>query len=43
MRFKKKELLLSLMVGTGLHLLNSLRERLPDNVDDIKDKSQGHV
>jgi hypothetical protein len=38
MRFKKKELLLSLMVGTGLHLLNSLRERLPDNVDDIKER-----
>jgi YtxH-like protein len=36
MRFKKKELLLSLMVGTGLHLLNYLRERLPDNADDIK-------
>jgi hypothetical protein len=26
------------MVGTGLHLLDSLRERLPDNVDDIKDR-----
>jgi hypothetical protein len=38
MRFKKKELLLSLMVGTGLHLLNYLRERLPDNADDIKDR-----
>jgi hypothetical protein len=38
MKFKKKELLLSLMVGTGLHLLNHLRERLPDNVDDIKDR-----
>jgi hypothetical protein len=38
MRFKKKELLLSLLVGTGLHLLNSLREHLPDNVDDIKDR-----
>ena len=38
MRFKKKELLLSLLLGTGLHLLNSLRERLPDNVDDIKDR-----
>lgn len=36
MRFKKRELLLSVLVGTGLHLLNSLRERLPDNMDDIK-------
>jgi hypothetical protein len=26
------------MVGTGLHLLNYLRERLPDNADDIKDR-----
>ena len=38
MRFKKRELLLSVLVGTGIHLLNSLRERLPDNVDDIKDR-----
>jgi hypothetical protein len=38
MRFTKKELLLSLMVGTGLHLLNYLRERLPYNADDIKDR-----
>jgi YtxH-like protein len=36
MRFKKRELLMSVLVGTGLHLLNSLRERLPDNMDDIK-------
>ena|ERR1700730_10473530 len=38
MRFKKRELLLSVLVGTGLHLLNSLRGRLPDNMDDIKGK-----
>ncbi len=38
MRFKKKELLLSLLVGTGLHLLKSLYDRLPDNVDDMKDR-----
>ena len=36
MRFKKKELLFGVLLGTGLHLLDSLRERLPDNVDDIK-------
>ena len=40
MRFKKRELLLSVLVGTGLHLLNSLRERLPDNMDDIKDRAR---
>ena len=40
MRFKKKELLLSLLLGTGLHLLNSLRERLPDNMDEIKGRAR---
>ena len=36
MKFKKKELLLGVLLGAGLNLLNSLRERLPDNLDDIK-------
>jgi hypothetical protein len=35
MKFKKQQLL-SLLLGTGLYLLESMRERLPDNVDDIK-------
>jgi gas vesicle protein len=38
MKFKKQESLLSILLGTGLHLVDSLRERLPDNVDDIKDR-----
>jgi hypothetical protein len=38
MKFKKNELLLGVLLGTGLNLLNSLREHLPDNVDDIKDR-----
>jgi hypothetical protein len=38
MKFKKRELLLGVLLGTGLNLLNSLREHLPDNVDDIKDR-----
>jgi hypothetical protein len=38
MRFKKKELLFGVLLGTGLHLLDSLRERLPHNVDSIKDR-----
>ena len=38
MRFKKREPLFSVLLDTGLHLLDSLRERLPDNVDDIKDR-----
>jgi hypothetical protein len=37
MKFKKRELLLGVLMGTGLNLLNSLREHLPDNVDDIRD------
>jgi hypothetical protein len=36
MKFKKKEPLVGVLLDTGLNLLNSLRERLPDNFDDIK-------
>lgn len=36
MRFKKREPLLGVLLSTGLHLIDSLRDRLPDNVDDIK-------
>ena len=36
MKFKKKELLLGVLLGAGLNLLNSLRDHLPDNVGDIK-------
>lgn len=38
MRIKKREPLLSLLLDTGLGLLDSLRERLPDNADDLKDR-----
>lgn len=38
MTLKKKELLLGVLLGSGLNLLNSLREYLPDNADDIKDR-----
>jgi len=38
MRFKKREPLFSFLLDTGLYLLDSLGERLPDNVDDIKDR-----
>jgi YtxH-like protein len=40
MKFKQKELLLGVLVGTGFHLLNNLRDRLPDNMDDIKEKAR---
>ncbi len=38
MKFKKNELFLGVLLGAGLNLLNSLRERLPDNLGDIKTK-----
>ena len=38
MRFRKREPLLGVLLSTGLHLMDSLRERLPDDVDDIKDR-----
>jgi hypothetical protein len=41
MRFKKREPLFSVLLDTGLNVLDSLRERLPDNADDIKDRVRG--
>ena len=38
MRFRKRKSLFSVLLDTGLHLLDSLRHRLPDNMDDIKGK-----
>ena len=38
MRFRRREPLFSILLDTGLELLDSVRERLPDNMDDIKDK-----
>jgi hypothetical protein len=38
MRFRRREPFLNVLLSTGLHLIDSLRERLPDNVDDIKDR-----
>ena len=35
MRFRKREPLLDILLGTGLYLFDNLRERLPDNMDDI--------
>jgi hypothetical protein len=40
MRFKKRESLLSALFGTGLYLLENLRERLPDNMDDTKGRAK---
>src|SRR6266446_8449898 len=37
-RFRKREPLFSVVLDAGLHLLDSLRDRLPDNVDDLKER-----
>ena len=38
MRTRRREPFLDVLLGTGLKLIDSLRERLPDNVDDIRDR-----
>lgn len=38
MKFKKNELFLGVLLGAGLNVLNLLRDRLPDNLGDIKTK-----
>jgi hypothetical protein len=38
MRFRKREPLLSILLDTGLQLLDSVRERLPEDMDDMKDR-----
>ena len=36
MRLRKKKSLYGVLLDTGLDLLNSLRDHLPDNLDDVK-------
>jgi YtxH-like protein len=36
MNLKKRQSFFSVLLDTGLHLLDSLRERLPDEADDIR-------
>jgi len=36
MRFRRREPLFSILLDTGLELLDSVRERLPDDMEDIK-------
>jgi YtxH-like protein len=38
-KFKKRESLLGVLLSTGLYLLDNLRERVPDNMDDIKGRA----
>jgi hypothetical protein len=35
-KYRKQQPLLSALLGTGLYLLESMRGRLPDNVDDLR-------
>jgi YtxH-like protein len=39
MKFKKREIL-GVLLSTGLYLLDNLRERLPDKVENIKGKAR---
>ena len=36
----RRQSLFNLLLDTGLNLLDSLRDRLPDNVDDIRDRER---
>lgn len=36
MRFRRREPLLSVLLDTGLNLIDSLRERMPDNIDEVR-------
>src|SRR5580692_4131206 len=36
----KKRAVLGILLSTGLYLLDNLRERMPDNIDDIKGKAR---
>ena len=40
MKFKKRESILGVLLSTGLYLLDNLRGRMPDNVDDIKGRAR---
>ena len=43
MKFKKKELLLGVLLGSGLNLLSNLRDRLPEELGRHQGQSQGEV
>jgi hypothetical protein len=37
-RLRRREPLLNILLDTGLHLFDAFRDRLPDNMDDVKDR-----
>ena len=40
MKFKKESVLFNVMLGAGLYLLDSMRERLADNVDEWNERAR---
>lgn len=38
MRFRQRDPLFNILLDTGLQLLDAVRDRLPDNMDDMKDR-----
>lgn len=40
MRLRKENLLWNVLLGTGVYLIDSLRERLNDSIDDIGDRAR---
>jgi hypothetical protein len=40
MKMRKENLLMNMLLGTGVYLLDSLRDRLGNQVDDISEKAR---
>jgi hypothetical protein len=40
MRMRKENVLLNVLLGTGLYLLDSMRDRLADGMDDMKHRAR---
>ena len=40
MKFRKENILSNVLVGTGVYLLDSLRDRLSGGIDDLRDRAQ---
>jgi hypothetical protein len=40
MRLRKRQSLFNILLDTGLTLIDSMRDRLPDNVDDIRGRAR---
>lgn len=40
MRLRRENLLWNMMLGTGVYLLDSLRERLSSGIDDLSDRAR---